>query len=101
MNKNVFLLAIVIWVTAVTANAQVLNKNTTFKIGGLGRSILTSDKLDGNLVDNDTISPAKGLGGYTLFDLNMDLTINKIFNANTILRVKNPYGSFYGQDTKF
>ena len=101
MNKNVFLLAIVIWVTAVTANAQVLNKNTTFKIGGLGRSVLTSDKLNGNLVDKDTISPAKGLGGYTLFDLNMDLTVNKIFNANTILRVKNPYGSFYGQDTYF
>jgi hypothetical protein len=101
MNKNVFLLALVIWATSITANAQVLNKNTTFKVGGLGRSILTSDKLSGDLVDGDTISPKKGLGGYTLFDLNMDLTINKIFNANTILRMKNPYGSFYGQDTKF
>ncbi|MDB5274052.1 MAG: hypothetical protein JWO58_2419, partial [Chitinophagaceae bacterium] len=101
MNKNVFLLAIVIWATSITANAQVLNKNTTFKIGGLGRSILTSDKLSGDLVQGDTLSPKKGLGGYTLFDMNMDLTINKIFNANAILRVKNPYGSFYGQDTKF
>lgn len=101
MNKNVFLLALVIWATSITANAQVLNKNTTFKVGGLGRSVLTSDKLSGELVDGDTISPKKGLGGYTLFDLNMDLTVNKIFNANTILRMKNPYGTFYGQDTKF
>jgi hypothetical protein len=101
MNKNVFLLALVICVTSITANAQVLNKNTTFKVGGLGRSVLTSDKLSGELVDGDTISPKKGLGGYTLFDLNMDLTINKIFNANTILRMRNPYGTFYGQDTKF
>lgn len=101
MNKNVFLLALVIWTASITANAQVLNKNTTFKIGGLGRSILTSDKLSGDLVTGDTITPKKGLGGYTLFDLNMDLTINKIFNANTIMRIKNPYGSFYGQDTKF
>jgi len=101
MNKNVFLLALVIWATSITANAQVLNKNTTFKVGGLGRSVLTSDKLSGDLVEGDTISPKKGLGGYTLFDLNLDLTINKIFKANTILRMKNPYGTFYGQDTKF
>ncbi|MDF2455722.1 MAG: hypothetical protein K0R51_1715, partial [Cytophagaceae bacterium] len=101
MNKNVFLLALVIWVTSITANAQVLNKNTTFKLGGLGRSIITSDRLGGDLIAGDTLSPNKGLGGYTLFDLNMDLSINKIFNANTIMRMKNPYGSFYGQDTYF
>ncbi len=101
MNKNVFLLALVIWVAGFTANAQVLNKNTTFKLGGLGRSVLTSDKLSGPLLEGDTLSANKGLGGYTLFDLNADLTVNQIFNANTILRMRNPYGSFYGQDTYF
>lgn len=102
MNKNVFLLALVILVAGFTAaNAQVLNKNTTFKLGGLGRSVLTSDKMSGPLLEGDTISANKGLGGYTLFDLNADLTVNQIFNANTILRMRNPYGSFYGQDTYF
>jgi hypothetical protein len=101
MNKNVFLLALVICASVITTNAQVLNKTTTFKLGGLGRSIVTSDKLAGDLVQGDTITPKKGLGGYTLFDLNMDLTINKIFNANTIMRIKNPFGSFYGQNTFF
>ena len=101
MNKNVFLLALVILATAFTANAQVLNKNTTFKIGGLGRSVLTSDKISGDRLNGDTLSANKGLGGYTLFDLNTDLTVNQIFNANVIMRIKNPYGSFYGQDTYF
>jgi len=101
MNKIVFLLALAIGATALTANAQVLNKNTTFKLGGLGRSVLTSDKLSGPALAGDTISANKGLGGYTLFDLNADLTINQIFNANVIMRIKNPYGSFYGQDTYF
>ena len=101
MNKIVFLLALVIGATAYTANAQVLNKNTTFKLGGLGRSVLTNDKLSGPILDGDTTSANKGLGGYTLFDLNADLTINQIFNANVIMRIKNPYGSFYGQDTYF
>jgi hypothetical protein len=87
----VFLLTV-----ATVAQAQV-----QFNFNGLGRAIVTSNKMGGETLRNDTISPSKGVSGYTLFDLQPNLVINNNIRANAILRLRNPFGSFYGANTAF
>lgn len=72
-----------------------------FNFNGLGRAIVTTNKLDGPTLQNDSLSPAKGVSGYTLFDLQPNLLINNNVRANAILRLRNPFGSFYGANTTF
>ncbi len=72
-----------------------------FNFNGLGRAIVTSNKLEGETLRNDTLSPTKGVSGYTLFDLQPNLVINNNVRANAILRLRNPFGSFYGANTLF
>lgn len=72
-----------------------------FNFNGLGRAIVTSNKLSGPTMNNDTLSSSKGVSGYTLFDLQPNLVINNNVRANVILRMRNPFGSFYGANTVF
>lgn len=72
-----------------------------FNFNGLGRAIVTSNKLSGPTMNGDTTSPSKGVSGYTLFDLQPNLVINNNVRANVILRMRNPFGSFYGANTFF
>jgi hypothetical protein len=75
-----------------------------FGAGGYGRSILTNNNLSGNILNSptkDTSSTNKGVSGYFLFDLTTNLRLNKDFSANAIVRVRTPFGSFYGQNVTF
>jgi hypothetical protein len=72
-----------------------------FNFNGLGRAIVTTNKIDGPTLQNDSLSPSKGVSGYTLFDLQPNLVINNNVRANAILRLRNPFGSFYGANTTF
>jgi hypothetical protein len=72
-----------------------------FNFNGLGRAIVTSNKLSGPTLKGDTTSPSKGVSGYTLFDLQPNLVINNNIRANAILRLRNPFGSFFGAGTAF
>jgi hypothetical protein len=44
-----------------------------FNASGLGRGVLTNNKLEGNILENDTASVRKGLSGYNMFDLGFPL----------------------------
>ena len=79
-----------------TSYAQV-----KFNFNGLGRAIVTSNKLGGPTLAGDTLSNSKGVSGYTVFDLQPNLVINNNVKANVILRLRNPFGSFYGANTAF
>jgi hypothetical protein len=72
-----------------------------FNFNGLGRAIVTSNKISGPTLKGDTTSPSKGVSGYTLFDLQPNLVINNNIKANAILRLRNPFGSFFGAATAF
>jgi len=85
------------------AQAQV-----EFGLSGLGRSIISTNKLEGNLLTDTTLSKAgdttsvnKGVSGYTLFDLTTNIKLNEYFRANAIIRTKVPFGSFFGQNVAF
>ena len=96
----------IIVVTMVSYNFAIAQAD--FSVNGLGRSILSDNSLKGNLLNDttggkakDTLSTRKGSGGYNLFDLGFNFKKGKEFKTNAILRVKQPFGDFWGDLTKF
>jgi len=78
-----------------------LKAQTDFSLSGLGRVVVTDNRLDGNIIKNDLATPNKGVSGYILFDLKPTLKVNKDLTANAILRVKSPFGAFFGDQVAF
>jgi hypothetical protein len=64
---------------------------------GLGRALVTHDELNGNVLKNDTATPNRGTDGYALFDMGVNLQPYDYLRGKAIVRLKNKFGSFYGQ----
>jgi hypothetical protein len=64
---------------------------------GLGRALVTHDALDGAILQNDTATPNRGTEGYALFDMGVNFQPYEYLRAKAIFRLKNKFGSFYGQ----
>ncbi|MBX9851261.1 MAG: hypothetical protein K2X86_05815 [Cytophagaceae bacterium] len=97
MNKQFFISMILVFSSVKSLYGQSVYFN------GLGRVIVTNDKLRGAVLDStsshskDTLSPRKSTGGYTLFDLGVNIQANENLRGSIILRVRNEFGGFYGQ----
>jgi hypothetical protein len=78
-----------------------MNAQVDLTINGLGRSILTNNHLQGKILNSDTATARKGLSGYNLFDLGFGLAKGREFQSNIIMRVRQNYGDFWGEGTKF
>lgn len=97
MKKNIVLISGLLALSlSFSSQAQ-----TRFSLSGAGRTILTSDKLGGNILDGYDKTPSKGVGGYAMFDLGNNLTVGNALRANLILRIKSPFGAFWGIGTAF
>ena len=81
--------------------SMVAVSQNTYTINGLGRTIISRDKLSGPILNGDNTTPNKGVGGYLLFDMGNNLSIGKDFKVNATLRVRAPYGAFWGLGTEF
>ena len=99
LNKTLFVILTVVFTGAViSANAQVVYFN------GLGRALVTSESLNGNVLKadtsigrlKDTTSKRKSTDGYTVFDLGVNVQPSEALRASAILRVRNAFGGFYG-----
>ncbi len=101
LNKTLLVILTVVFAGAVfSANAQVVYFN------GLGRALVTSESLNGNVLredttaitghPKDTTSKRKSTGGYTLFDLGINAQPSEALRASAILRIRNAFGGFYG-----
>lgn len=66
---------------------------------GLGRAIVTNNMLGGRALDSNTTDQRKATGGYTLFDLGINVQPSELLRASAILRIKNEFGGFYGDGT--
>ncbi|MCX6180784.1 MAG: hypothetical protein NT150_02495 [Bacteroidetes bacterium] len=88
MKKNLnLILSIFTFLLITEVSAQ------TVYFTGLGRALVSN----GDLSDNtNTASKLKASGGYTLFDLGIYAKPNEVLRGGVILRVKNPFGGFYG-----
>ncbi|MCS6824676.1 MAG: hypothetical protein NZ529_10305 [Cytophagaceae bacterium] len=99
MNNKVGTLVLLFISQTYLSQAQATKSQ--FYFTGLGRAVVTSNQLGGNLTTGDTLSPKRGVSGYALFDLQPNLTLNDDLKANAILRMRNPFGSFFGDKTYF
>jgi hypothetical protein len=66
---------------------------------GLGRALVTNNKIGGNLLDTNKTDQRKATGGYTLFDLGINVQPSELLKASAVLRIKNEFGGFYGDGT--
>lgn len=89
MKYKSILLTSLLGLGLVSAQAQ-----TEFYLNGYGRSIITSNSLSADQATASTVK--KSVGGYALFDLTTNFKMSNTLWANTILRVKSPFGGFFG-----
>ena len=99
LNKTLLVILTVVFTGSLfSANAQTVYFN------GLGRAIVTSESLKGNVLEEDTsagqfkdtTSKRKSTDGYTVFDLGINAQPNEALRASAVVRVRNAFGGFYG-----
>ncbi|MCX6181707.1 MAG: hypothetical protein NT150_07260 [Bacteroidetes bacterium] len=100
-NKKLLLTSALIVALGVTPKAQMMGQTTKFSLNGLGRSYITNNNLSGNIMDGDTKTHNKGIGGYNLFDLQNNLGVDSAFQAMAQYRVRSEFGAFYGSNNSF
>ncbi len=71
----------------------------SFSLNGLGRSYIINNTLTGDIMNNDTKTHDKGIGGYNLFDLQNNIGVDSIFQASATYRVRGEFGGFFGSNT--
>jgi hypothetical protein len=91
----------IIFLLAASMGYQEVYSQADLTFNGLGRGIITNNNLSGNILNGDTASRRKGLSGYNLFDLSVGFSKGKEFKSNIILRLRQPFGEFWGQATTF
>ncbi len=90
----------------LVAGTLGLNAQTVY-FNGLGRALVTTENLKGNILSQvdssfsplktkDTTSNRKSTDGYTLFDLGINAQPSEVLRASAILRIRNEFGGFYG-----
>jgi hypothetical protein len=103
--KKVLILAAMSAGTMMVSNAQVVYWN------GLGRALVSSSYLQGNVLKadpnakpapqgKDLTSARKSTDGYTIFDLGVNAQPNETLRASAILRLSNNFGGFYGDGSQ-
>ncbi|MFN3402469.1 MAG: hypothetical protein ACK40G_00150 [Cytophagaceae bacterium] len=63
---------------------------------GAGRAVITNDRLDGNVVKNDSITPRRAISGYTLLDFGINVKPSESFKVRAEFRARNNFGQFFG-----
>lgn len=66
---------------------------------GLGRAVVSKERLSGKIVEGDTSNPTRSMGGYTLLDMGVRFHPFHYLKGHAILRVKNSFGIFWGEGT--
>lgn len=63
---------------------------------GLGRTNLLQTGIDGSILDNDTLTPRSLTDGEFLLDLQINAQPNDKTEVQSILRLRNEFGGFFG-----
>jgi hypothetical protein len=68
----------------------------TIRFNGLGRSFLANTGISGNILDSDTTTVKSLTDGEFLLDIALNATPNEKTEVQTILRLRNEFGGFFG-----
>ena len=74
--------------------AETFLKGVNFN--GLGRVYLRQTDIEGDILENDSLTPRRLTGGEFLLDLNINATPNEKTEVQSILRLRNEFGGFFG-----
>lgn len=66
------------------------------RFNGLGRTILSQTAIDGPILESDTNTIRQLVDGEFLLDLQVNATPNKKTEIQSILRLRNEFGGFFG-----
>lgn len=66
------------------------------RFNGLGRTILQNTELGGRVLDTDSVSPRRQVDGEFLLDLQINAQPNDKTEVQSILRLRNEFGGFFG-----
>jgi hypothetical protein len=66
------------------------------QFNGLGRTLLQNTDIDGNILEADTGTIRRFTDGEFLLDMQMNATPNDKTEVQTILRLRNEFGGFFG-----
>lgn len=94
MNKLTSTFLALILGTTFVAHAQ---KTSGGYFEGTARALVSNQSV----LDNPADSSAESTGGYTLFDLGINAVRDNTLKINSILRVKNEFGGFFGDGVFF
>lgn len=71
-------------------------KNKTVRFNGLGRTNILNTALSGDVLEGDSITPRDITDGEFLLDLQINATPNDKTEIQSILRLRNEFGGFFG-----
>jgi len=74
--------------------AETFLKGVNFN--GLGRVYLRQTDIEGDVLENDSLTPRRLTDGEFLLDLKINATPNKKTEVQSILRLRNEFGGFFG-----
>lgn len=74
--------------------AETFLKGVNFN--GLGRVYLRQNDIEGEILENDSLTPRRLTDGEFLLDLKINATPNKKTEVQSILRLRNEFGGFFG-----
>ena len=77
----------------MVAAAPAVLAQSTVKFNGLGRAVVQNDAFS----DTTSVNEGRRTGGHTLMDLGITATRENVIRVNTILRVRNQFGGFFGE----
>jgi hypothetical protein len=74
--------------------AETFLKGVNFN--GLGRVYLRQTDIEGDVLENDSLTPRRLTDGEFLLDLKINATPNEKTEVQSILRLRNEFGGFFG-----
>ncbi len=74
--------------------AETFLKGVNFN--GLGRVYLRQTDIEGDILEDDSLTPRRLTDGEFLLDLKINATPNKKTEVQSILRLRNEFGGFFG-----
>jgi hypothetical protein len=88
-----------VWIYLGMLFLNLLSHAQIVSFDGLGRAVVSNDKLQGNAVQDDTLTPDKNISGYTLLDLGVNVKPSEYFRVRAEFRARNNFGQFFGAGT--
>lgn len=78
------------------ASEQIDENRPKLQFNGLGRTIITQSGIDGNVLESDTSTIENISDGEFLLDLAVNAFPNKNTEVQSIIRLRNEFGGFFG-----